>query len=285
VTPLLVSLGFALLLLASVRLLASRKKTPTSPPRFRTEYWVYCNLENRPSDQDLLDATVHKNPYTKLGAAEGLTMSDVRFHIGFARREKNAMLFRPDIFAESDAEITHFVPDILARCTSIVMLRFISERDDARPTYLSFMIHAVDAIARMGNAPAIWDTETQRFTLTEEFHDMLRNDPSGTKFETHVTVHWSEAAEEGRAFTRGMAKRGLPDLEFDRQPLDQRTLAMFLVEESARQCWEAGTLGSCEMSDFGEVFEVDFSPPRAGTPTHRGWIASIHAVRKRLQSA
>ncbi len=267
-------------------LLLHRKKLEAMPPTVRMEFWVYGNAENRPSDKEIMDQLISENPHHKkgvppVGAAEGMTFSDVRFHLGVLKRAKNAMLFRPEIFSELDAEIPATLPALIADSPAIFVVRFISQSPERRRTYLQFLTYVAEAIAKITGAKIIWDTETQKFFTYEDLFQALDEDNEASRFDLQVVVHWTETPYEGRAFTRGMAKVGLPDIEFDHQPLDQKTLAMYLVREAARCCWNAGNLDRCDITDYGEVFEVDFSQPRVGNPTHRGWLTTLHAVRKR----
>jgi len=283
VNALIAGAAIGLVLYLAYRLLATRREATAKAPAVWVEFWVYANADVRPSDANILKRVFGENPYrgASLGPAEGATLSDVRFHIGFVKREKNAMVFRPDIFSEVDAEIPPHLPSSLEDTTCVVIVRFVSEERVSSRKHLQFITHVVDAIAELTDATMVWDTEAQRFWTRAEFRQRLTDHADGTRFEENVVTHWTETPFEGRAFTRGMAKVGLPDLEFDRQPVDQRTLATHLVEESARRCWQAGELAPCTFDSFGEVFEVEFGPPRAGHPTHRSWISTILAGRKR----
>ena len=78
-----------------------------------------------------------------------------------------------------------------------------------------------------------------------------------------------------------MEKIGLPDLAFDDQPLDQRTLATYLVGETAKECWEKGSLSDSKFSGFGEEFAVEVGKETAASDRHAGPIVNLRAFRYR----
>lgn len=276
--PLLLFAAFCL----AIWFLTRRKNSVVQPPAVRVEFWVYCTAEGRPSDKEIM-ARLHAT--SPLGAPEGMTLSDVRFHIGVAKRARNALLFRPEALCEADSAIPAGIADTLAEADTIYIVRFVSQGPEPKMGYLSFATYVAKTLAEMTSAQMIWDTEAQRFFVADELAQMLVDNADALRLDLQVGVRWTETTEEGRAFTRGMAKKGLPDVEFPSQPLDQRTLAMFLVEGVARQWWSAGETGVCELEDFGEVFDVEFGEPVPGAPTHRGWMSTLRAVRKRRVSA
>lgn len=283
----LFAVAFSAVIASVIYLLNKRKESSKKPPAVRIEYWIYCNAQERPQDKDLLDRMLASSPYHKrgsapIGPAEGVFFSDIRLHIATVKREKNAMLFRPEIFVGGDSMVDSSIPKLISETNTIIIVRFVSEAAERKRGYISFVTYAAEAIAALTSANLIWDTVTEEFLTPEELAEKLKEDNDGSRFALHVAARWTETAEAGRAFTRGMGKAGLPDIELDRQPLDQKVLALTLVEESARRCWESGTLDPVEFSGFGELFLVDFSVPRPGSPTHQGWLSTLHAVRKRV---
>lgn len=286
----LIFLMFAAAVLGIFWFLARRKTKSLRPPVTRVEFWVYSPTEQRPTDKQIMERLVSDNPHHKrglppIGAAEGLTFSDVRFHIGVVKRAKNAMLFHPEIVSELDAEIPSDLPQILEDSVSVFIVRFVADGREKNLGYLQFCVYVADTIASVTNSKLIWDTESQTFIFPKELSAALDDNPDATRFELQVVTHWTETPFEGRAFTRGMAKAGIPDVEFAGSPLDQKVLAMFLVEESARRLWQASSVEPVAFSGYGEEFEVDFSQARPGLPSHRGWLTTLHAVRKRAAGA
>jgi hypothetical protein len=244
----------------------------------RVEYWVYSPTETRPTDQAIMESVLKGSMPPDHAAC--LTMSDVRFHIGGARRIRNPIPFRPEALAEADADFPPDLVKLVDACEAIFIVRFVSEETPQNKGALVFATRVAAAIAELARSPVVWDTESQTFFVGEDIRRLGTADAAS--FDLQVGVRWSETPEEGRAFTRGMAKAGLPDVELTNQPLDQRILAMFLAEGAAKQAWEGGDLSRCEMTGYGEVFDVDFGEPHPGAPTHRGWISSLHAMRKRM---
>lgn len=282
----LIGVVLAIIFWGAYYFLTHRKRAAAKPPNTRVEFWIYSPAEARPNDKVFMDKMLAGNPHMKkglppIGTSEGLVFSDIRLHIATLKRENNSLLFKPDVFSELDANVPDGLTKKLTECKSIIVVRYISESQERNRAYIQFTTHAADAYARLAEAPLILDTEAQRFFAKDELFDTLQKDGDAVKFDLQVSVRWTEADEMGRAFTRGMAKAGLPDIEFPFQPLDQKVLALHLVEESARQCWETGELAPCSFEAYGEHFEVEFEQPRPGVPTHRGWLATLHAFRKR----
>ncbi|HWP30982.1 MAG TPA: hypothetical protein VNK96_04535 [Fimbriimonadales bacterium] len=262
-----------------------RRKSKHQPPLVRSEYWIYTSAENLPSDKELMERLLARNPHRKggvpIGAKEGLTFSDIRFHIGFAKREQNAMMFRPEILCETDAEIPSDIASVLEKTNAAIRVTFISEDTPIKDTsYLQFVTHCVDALAEITNAPLIYDVEAQKFWKREDLYNELQRNSRGDRFDLHVVIHWVETTDAGWAFTRGMAKVGLPDIEFGPVPLDHKTIALYLVEGAARECWKKPNLETMTVEGFGESFRIEFGEAIPNSKTHRSWVASMRAVRK-----
>jgi len=254
------------------------------PPLVRSEYWIYTSVGTLPSDKELMTRLLAENPHRKggvpIGAKEGLTFSDIRFHIGLAKREQNAMMFRPEILCESDAEIPSDIVPVLEKTSSVIRVTFVSEEPLRDVSYLQFVTHCVDALAEMTNAPLIYDVEAQKFWKREDLYNELQKNSRGDRFDLHVVIHWVETMDAGRAFTRGMAKVGVPDIEFGSLPLDHKTIALFLVEAAAKACWENRKLGGMEVEGFGECFRIEFGDAIPNSRTHRSWVAAMRVVRQ-----
>ncbi|MCH8273910.1 MAG: hypothetical protein IH851_03895 [Armatimonadetes bacterium] len=284
----LIALGGLLFLLViggAVRLLLRRRTEGAKPPLVHVEFWVYTNDKQRPDDKELMTRLVMENPHRKkgppVGDKEGLTMNDARFHIGLAKRERNPYLFRPDIIADGESADLLEVAALVGETANAIRVQFVSEVPLKDRAYLQFVTHAADAVAGLCDAPAVYDVEAAKLTRADELYDKLEADNDATRFELQVRTVWEDTPDAGRAFTRGMAKAGLPDIEMVQVPLDHKTLARFLVESAARECWERGSMEPVEVEGFGEVFRVEFSERRPGLSSHRGWLSTMHAGRKR----
>lgn len=262
-----------------------KRKRKHMPPLVRSEYWIYTSAGNLPSDKELMERLLARNPHriggVPIGAKAGLTFSDIRFHIGFARREHNAMMFRPEILCETDAEIPSDTPSVLEETNAAIRVTFVSENKPIEDTsYLQFVTHCVDALAELANAPLIYDVEAQKFWKREDLYDELQRNSRGDRFDLHVVIHWVETTDAGWAFTRGMAKVGVPDVEFGPVPLDHKTIALYLVEAAAKECWEKRNSETMTVEGFGESFRIEFGEAIPNSKTHRSWVAPMRVVRQ-----
>jgi hypothetical protein len=80
------------------------RRGPKKPPYLAmAEYWVYLREPQAPTQDDVMTRMIQTNPFQRggvspIGAKEGLLWSDIRFHMALALRDKNAHIFRPDLF-------------------------------------------------------------------------------------------------------------------------------------------------------------------------------------------
>jgi hypothetical protein len=260
--------------------LAGRKRKPPTPPQVRIEFWVYSTVEDRPSDSEILKRVLGENPHrARLGKKEGLVLSDIRFHIGRVRPDSNPYLFRPDALAEPDADVPDDIGRLLDNTVALFRVSYISETAIDSTAALSFAWHSADAINEAVGSRLVFDTVAQRFWPERSLYDELHKDPNAVRYDLNVVVRWTETPQEGTAFTRGMSKMGLPDIEMHGVPPDHKTVALFLVESASRRLWDEGWLSEVEIEGFGEVFGVKMlepHPERSG----RRMISEVEAVRK-----
>lgn len=271
-------------IMAASAILLKRRAKSSPPPMARVEYWIYTNAETPPDEATILDRILAKNPHSKkgppVGTKEGILFSDVRFHIGALRRRGNALLFRPDLLCDSDSSPPDWFAQAVEDATLLIKVLFVSEEPVQARHFLQLVVHCADAIADLTKATAIYETESQRFMKPSELYRLLDLDSDGARFDLHVDVRWDEVEEGGVAFTRGMATGGLPDIKMERVPDDHRTLATFLVEESARAAWDRSAIEPLEINGFGEQFIVEFSEPMTGAKTHRNRVVALKASRR-----
>lgn len=275
-------LGFALGV--AIAMYFSRLRRPAVPrQRFRIEFWIFSRSPDRPSDADIMKR-ISEAPFAKGGITneDARMVADIRFNIGRAVRQKNAMLFRPDVIGDPDAEIDESLLPLINEVDTIVTVRFAADSRPPEPKrYLRLATYAVEAICDLATGVAIWDAVKQELLSPAALVRRLQENSDGAAYEHHVGIRWAETSAAGVSFTRGMEKIGLPDLTFEDQPLDQRTLATFLVEEAARKCWETGELADAKCEGYGEEFNVEVSSSPGLSPWHVGPVASLRAYRYR----
>ncbi|MEO7453824.1 MAG: hypothetical protein ABIV13_03565 [Fimbriimonadales bacterium] len=270
-------------LLAAAWFFSKRRQIPAPRQRFRIEFWVFCAEDQRPTDADIM-RRISAAPFAKGGIRneDARMIADIRFNIGRAKRQRNAMLFRPDVIGDSDAEIDETALAAIEDVDNLINVRFASDAPPVEPKrYLRLATYVVEAVCDLCRGVAIWDAVKQDLFLPGALRGKLEQNADGAAYEHHVDVRWGEIEGAGMAFTRGMEKIGLPDLSFDDQPLDQRTLATFIVEETAKLCWEGGTLTDSKFSGFGEDFTVEVGKETAPSPRHAGPIVGLRAFRYR----
>ncbi|MBX7131673.1 MAG: hypothetical protein K1X67_03230 [Fimbriimonadaceae bacterium] len=216
------------------------------------EYWVYLPEAKMPSQDAIMTRMIQANPHGAgvIGPREGLLFSDIRLHMGLAKREKNPQLFRPDLFRDR-AEPT---PEILARLAdsvALAKLRYVSEVPIPDSRHLRFLLHAADALAELGGGTVVYDAITSRLFTAEELRDRLARSPDATGFDDHVTIAWTPLDEVS---VTGMTKMGWPDLVTPRSPSDHRALILQLMEEVARRIWADGMMESIELEAYDDRF-------------------------------
>jgi hypothetical protein len=282
-TDLLIALlGFVIGVIIAVYF--SRRKKPTVPKqRFRIEFWIFSRAAQRPSDADILKR-ISANSFAMGGITneDARMIADIRFNIGRAMRSKNAMLFRPDVIGDPDAEIDRAALALVNEVDTLVTVRFAADSQPVEPKrYLRLATYAVEAICDLAKGVAVWDAVKQELFSPDTLIKRLGENADGAAFEHHVDIRWGETTDAGVSFTRGMEKIGLPDIEFDDQPLDQRTLATFLVEETAKKCWETGEVADTRFDGFGEEFAIEVGPGAEPSPRHVGPVVNLRAYRYR----
>ena len=260
-----------------------RRQTPAPRQRFRIEFWVFSQEEQRPSDAEIMKR-ISAAPFAQGGIRneDARMIADIRFNIGRARRDRNAMLFRPDVIGDPDAEIDVEALQKVDGVDTLVTVRFASDNAPVEPKrYLRLATYVVEAVCDLCRGVAVWDAVKQELFLPHSLHDRLSDNADGAAYEHHVDVRWGEIEGAGIAFTRGMEKIGLPDLAFDDQPLDQRTLATYLVQETAKACWEKEEMRDSKFSGFGEEFSVEVGKETAASDRHVGPVVNLRAFRYR----
>ncbi len=238
------------------------------------EYWVYLDRPEAPSQDDVMSRMIQSNPYGRgsspVGTKEGLLWSDIRFHMAVARRDKNAHIFRPDLF-ESHVDPTPELLAALGQAQALVKLRYVSDvrLPDAR--HLQFLIYAAEAVAHFAGARAIFDLVCERLICPQQLAAQLRENPDATRRDLHLRVVWRGCERGGIAETRGLAKVGLPELSTPETMEDHRVVAVQVLQDAAEQFWETGVIPEQSGFDlYGDRFHVMVSRRKKGP-----WCAKI----------
>jgi hypothetical protein len=222
-----------------------------------------------PSQTEVMHRMLAANPYGSpgdppIGPPEGRFFSDIRLHIALVLRAKNPHAFRGDAFPEECAPSAEQVERI-SSCSSLAKLRFVSEDPLPDKRHITFMTHAADAMAELGNSTLIYDRTAERLIDRSELSSALGTDPKGTAAETHVRILWKPMALGGRSETRGMQKIGRPDLVSAEMDSDEQVLVSAVLTEAAKQLWDGGTISEpFEVQAFEDVFQVQALRPKDG---------------------
>jgi hypothetical protein len=239
------------------------------------EYWVYLDSPEAPSQDDIMTRMIQSNPYSKpgvqpIGTKEGLLWSDVRFHMALARRDKNAHIFRPDLF-ESHVEPTPELLEALGQAQSLLKLRYVSETRLPDPRHLQFLVYAAEAAAHLAGSRAIFDLVGEKLLCPKWLGDRLHENHDGARKEFHLRVIWRGTERGGTAETRGLAKVGLPELCTPETMEDHRVVAVQVLQSVAERFWDEGTIHEqCCADLYGDRFHVVVSRRKKGA-----WCAKI----------
>ncbi len=233
-------------------------------------------------DQDaIMTEMISRNPYSRrgqspIGPPEGLIFSDIRLHIALVLRTRNPHAFRPDIFDEAedlDAEIL----DSLENSQSFVKLRFVSEEPLKDKRHLQFLIHAADAVARLGGSTTIYDHTTGSLMTRERLATRLTEHFDATHPEVQVRTKWVPHLSGGHLETRGLVKIGLPEIQTDVLEADQQFIARTVLEEGIAKSWSLSAIPDpWEVEAYGDRFQI--LPAAAKNRTTQVRILRVQSV-------
>lgn len=234
-----------------------------------TEYWVYTTADALPDQTALMDRMISSNPHNRrgfacIGAREGMLFTDIRLHMGLAKRSKNPTSFRPDLFDQIVAP-TKEVLERLAGSTSLIRLRYISNAKLTDTRQLQFMPHLTDAVAEMTGATVVFDQVMERLWTAEEFHAALAEKPNCERPDFHVQVAWTNGADGFDVETRGLVKVGWPELVSGPHEPDQEVLMRGLMTRLAFQILrKPQETGPFEFEEYGDQFIAEVGPWEGG---------------------
>lgn len=233
------------------------------------EYWIYLPGDDMPEQDAIMTRMISGNPHAKqgrspIGAREGLLFSDIRLHLSVVLRSKNPHVFRPDLFGES-LEPTPEILEALSASKCLVRARYISEEPLEDHRHLQFMPHLADAIAALAEGNAIYDVTSQRLFLPEEFSEKLDAELNVEGPNLHLRSVWVQKDGAGHAETRGMLKKGIPELVTGDVDVDQQVLVKEVLQQAAENVWRQGSMSDqIEVSCFDDSFRLELQPARKG---------------------
>ncbi len=227
-----------------------------------TEYWIFTTQVKLPDQTKLMDRMISSNPHNRpgrpcIGAREGMLFTDVRLHTAVALRDKNPTFFRPDLF-EEDVEPTKEILSRLAKCGSLVKVRYLSEARLKDFRHLQFVPHMVDAFSEFMEGSVIFDHVSERIWTAEEFRGFLEKNGNCERPEAHFRVVWKSDEDGSYARTYGMRKIGMDELRTDPQEDDREVLMVGLLTRLAFHLFrKPEEEGPFEFDEYGDIFILE----------------------------
>lgn len=233
------------------------------------EYWIYMPSDTMPEQEAVMTRMVGQNPYNAsghlaIGKREGILFTDIRLHISHVLRSKNPHVFRPDLFRDA-TEANQEVLEALSGSRAIVKLRYISEEPLGDDRHLQFMAHLACSYLDLGEGLAVYDVVAETFYTPEDFRELLKREFQTTAFDPHVRVIWHKTPHAGFAETKGLLKKGIPELKTDEAYLDQQVLVSQVLEQAARQIWSMTELPKqVDVAAYEDPYKLEIFPTRHG---------------------
>lgn len=228
------------------------------------EYWIYSNHDKLPDQKELMDRMISSNPHNRpgrpcIGAREGMLFTDIRLHIALALREKNPLIFRPDIFAE-DLVPSSEVLSRLPEAKSLIKVRYLSEVILKDMRHLQFMPHLADTMSDLAEGLVVYDVVCEQIYSVEDFTELLEKNNNAERPDIHVRVVWKTDEEDksGYAETKGLRKIGLKEMRTDPVEPDQEVLIVGLLLRVANELFrKPDTAGPFEFEEYGDTFVLE----------------------------
>ncbi len=235
------------------------------------EYWVYIEGSEIPVQQALMDRMINANPHNRpgkpcIGAREGMLFTDIRLSVALAKKSKNPLVFRPDLF-QSDLTVDKEIIERLALAQSLIKVRYCSTVPLTDTRHLQFVPHMADAMADLAQGLLVYDVVSENIVRREDFFAALGSNNNAERADAHIRAEWVNDVASGvcHAITKGLRKIGLSDLRSDPVTIDQRTLATSLTLEAAKKVFaQKSTEGTFEIEGFGDVFEIELGKVEEG---------------------
>lgn len=254
--------GIIIGILIGYVLILIRDKRATGKYLATTEYWVYLPDEKLPPQDEVMKLLLGGS--SPVGPEEGLLLSDIRLHIGLVLRSKNPHVFRPDLF-EDHLEPTAELLNLMSRSKSIAKLRYLSEIKLKNDAHLQLLPYLAYAYAKLANGNAVYDVSSEKLMTIPDLQDQLKTDKNARRPEMHLQTIWKRTENGGRAETRGLIKKGIPELVTHEVHHDEKILVTNLLDEAGRSLWGQNEFPSqVEVESFNDVFRLMLAPPRNG---------------------
>lgn len=230
------------------------------------EYWVYIPDPKLPKQDDIMSLLLQGN--SPVGPSEGLLLSDIRLHIALVLRSKNPQVFRPDLI-EDHLEPTAEQLKGLAQSQAVAKIRYLSEERLKTDAHLQLLPFLAYAYCKLASGSIVYDVRAERLMTTAELQAQLK-DRNARRPELHLNTIWQPTANGGRAETRGLIKKGIPELVTADVHFDEKLLVMNLLEEAAKRLWYAEQLPQeVEVESYSDLFKLILSPIKDGKSTVR----------------
>jgi hypothetical protein len=225
------------------------------------EYWVYLPGQKLPKQDEVMSLVLSGN--SPIGPQEGLLFSDIRLHVGLVLRSRNPHVFRPDLL-EDHLEPTAEQLERLSESQAVAKIRYLSEEKLKTDTHLQLLPYMAYAYCKLGQGKAVYDVSAERLMTTEELQSQLR-DRNARRPDLHLNIIWRRGVEGGRAETRGLIKKGIPELVTAEVHTDERLLVTSLLEEAAKQVWIADQFPEkVEVESYNDLFRLLLGTPKDG---------------------
>jgi hypothetical protein len=113
--------------------------------------------------------------------------------------------------------------------------------------------------------------------LVEELQGELKKDKNARRADLHLHTIWKHTENGGRVETRGLIKKGMPELVTADVSADERMLVTGLLEEASQRLWNVETLPpEVEVESYNDLFRLILAPARNGRSEVR--IMRVHGA-------
>ncbi|MBC8066474.1 MAG: hypothetical protein H7Y17_16710 [Chlorobia bacterium] len=226
------------------------------------EYWVYIPGEKLPIQDEIMKLLLQGN--SPVGPAEGLLLSDIRLHIALVLRSKNPHVFRPDLF-DDHLEPTAEQLQKMGESKAVVKIRYLSEERLRTDAHLQLLPYLAYAYCKLANGNAIFDVQAERIMTVPELQARLKEDKNARRPDFHLNIVWKRTINGGSVETRGLVKKGIPELVTAEVHSDERLLVSGLLDEASKSLWYADAVPTeVEIESFNDIFRLILGPAKDG---------------------